>query len=120
MLGYILGAFLLLAPLPGLPLLPDGAEIRVVSPDLRAVYLFWSVQKNSLLLKAKPLPIPENARVRLIVRSGRELHAYEGRYKMRDIVLQLDNGQMSLRDVFLKVYHLRWPKNQQFFAPQQP
>lgn len=103
----MLSVLLALAPLPGLPALPDGAEIRVVSPNLRTIYLYWRVDRGVLELRADPLDPPEGAAVRILVRTGRELHAYEGRVWEDDIYVLLDDGYVSLRDTFREVYQLR-------------
>lgn len=110
MVGYILSALLVMMPLPGLPALPDGAEVRIVSPDLRTVYLFWLVEKGSLKLQARPLAIPEGSRVRLLIRTGRELHAYEGRYIDGDVFVETPKGFISIKQAFTGVYKLRWPR----------
>ncbi|WP_456410756.1 hypothetical protein [Oceanithermus sp.] len=107
MAGLMLSVLLTLAPLPGLPALPDGAEIRVVSPNLRTIYLYWRVDHGVLDLRADPLDPPEGAAVRILVRTGRELHAYEGRVWEDDIYVLLDDGYVSLRDTFREVYQLR-------------
>ncbi|WP_457638048.1 hypothetical protein [Oceanithermus sp.] len=109
MVGYILSALLAMMPLPGLSALPDGAEVRIVSPDLRTVYLFWLVEKGNLKLQARPLPIPEGSRVRLLIRTGRELHAYEGRYVDDDVFVETPDGFISLKEAFADVYKLKWP-----------
>lgn len=107
MAGLMLSVLLALAPLPGLPALPDGTEIRVVSPNLRTIYLYWRVDHGVLDLRADPLDPPEGAAVRILVRTGRELHAYEGRVWEDDIYVLLDDGYVSLRDTFREVYQLR-------------
>ncbi len=115
MLGYILSALLVMAPLPGLPAIPDGAEVRIVSADLRTVFLFWRVERGELRLQSRPFPIPRGGRVRLIIRTGRQLHAYEGRYLNGDIYIEVSGGYLSVKRVFAKVYHLRWPRSDRFF-----
>ena len=120
MLGLILGALLVLAPLPGLPALPDGAEIRIVSAELRTVYLSWRVERGALRLQAKPLPIPQGRRVRLIVRAGRALHAYQGRYLDGDVFIDVPGGYISVRQAFVKIYHLRWPRGRLFDGAPAP
>ncbi len=107
MVGLLLTAVLALAPLPGLPALPDGTEVRVVSPDLRIVYLLGRVERGALRLGARPIRPPENASVRLIVKVGRDLHVYEGRVLAGEVFLILDDGIVSLRETFARVYHLR-------------
>jgi len=109
MVGYILSALLAMMPLPGLTNLPNGAEVRVVSPDLRTVYLFWRVEKGTLKLQAEPLEIPDGSRVRLLIRVGRKLHAYEGRYLEGDIYVEAEDGYISVKQTFADVYHVSWP-----------
>ena len=120
LLGLILSALLLTAPLPGLPALPDGAEIRIVSANLRTVYLSWRVERGFLRLKAKPLAIPEGRRIRLIIRAGRALHAYEGRYLNGDVLIDVPGGYISVRQTFSKIYHLRWPAHSRIFGGAGP
>jgi len=111
----LLSALIVLAPLPGLPQIPNGAEIRIVSTDLRTVYLFWTVVDGELRLKSSPLPIPEGSRVRLIVRSGKQVYAYEGRYLENDVLIEVRDGYISVKQSFVKVYHLRWSPSDKFF-----
>ena len=115
MLGLILSTLLLMAPLPGLPSMPSGAEVRVVSPDLRTVYFLWRVNGNTLQLQARPLTIPPGSRVRLLIRSGRQLHAYEGRYLEGDIFIEASGGYISVKQAFAKVYRLHWSPSDPFF-----
>ena len=115
MIGLLLTAVLGLAPLPGLPALPDGSEVRIVSPNLRTVYLFWRIERGELRLKARPIAPPENASVRLIVKAGRSLHIYEGRVRSGDVYLLLDQGVVSLREILVQVYHLRGERNPPFW-----
>jgi len=119
MIGLLLTAVLALAPLPGLPALPDGTEVRVVAPDLRTVYLFWRIEQGELRLKARPILPPENASVRLIVKTGRSLHVYEGRVRSGDIYLLLDQGLVSLRETFIRVYHLRGSRALDFWRERR-
>ena len=119
MIGLLLTAVLALAPLPGLPALPDGSEVRVVSPDLRTVYLLWRIERGELRLKARPIRPPENASVRLIVKTGRSLHVYEGRVRSGDIYLLLDQGLVSLRETFIRVYHLRGSRALDFWRERR-
>ena len=119
MFGLLLTVVLSLAPLPGLPALPDGTEVRVVSPNLRTVYLFWRVEQGALRLKARPIRPPENASVRLIVKTGRSLHVYEGRVRDDDVYLLLDTGVVSLRETFVRVYHLRTSRALDFWIERR-
>jgi len=119
MVGLLLTAVLALAPLPGLPALPDGTEVRIVSPNLRTVYLFWRIEQGALRLKARPIRPPENASVRLIVKTRRSLHIYEGRVRGDDIFLLLDTGIVSLRETFVRVYHLRTSKALDFWRERR-
>jgi len=114
MLGYILSALLVMAPLPGLPAIPDGAEVRIVSADMRTVYLLWRVTHGELELQSQPLPIPEGTRVRLIIRSGRQLHAYSGRYLDGDIYVEVADGYVSVKQAFSKVYRIQLPSAEPF------
>ena len=120
MIGLILSALLVVSPLPGLPSIPNGAEVRIVSPDLRTVYLLWRVDGGELRLQARPLAIPSGSRVRLLIRSGRQLHVYEGRYLDDDIYLEASGGYISVREVFTKVYNLRWARSDPFFGRSSP
>lgn len=115
MIGLLLIAALTLVPLPGLPALSDGTVVRVVSPNLRTVYLFWRIEDGTLRLEAPPLPPPENAGVRLIIKTRHSLHIYEGRVYGDDIYVLLDQGIVSLREMFLRVYHLQISKAMDFW-----
>jgi len=117
MVGYILSALLAMVPLPGLSALPNGAEVRVVSTDLRTVYFFWRVERGTLELQAQPLEIPSGSRVRLLIRTGRKLYAYEGRFIDDDIYVETDSGFISIKQAFAEVYHLKWPEDADFEAP---
>lgn len=119
MVGLLLTAVLTLAPLPGLPALPDGTEVRVVAPNLRTVYLYWRIEQGALRLKARPIRPPENASVRLIIKTGRSLHVYEGRVRGDDIYLILDDGIVSLRETFTRVYHLRGTRTLPFWKERR-
>ncbi|HGY09806.1 MAG TPA: hypothetical protein ENK37_07130 [Oceanithermus profundus] len=110
MIGLLLATLLTLAPLPGLPALPDGTEVRLVSPDLRTVYLYWRVERSVLRLKARPIRPPERAALRLLIKTGRSLHMYEARVRGDQIFVLLDDGYVNLRETFGRVYHLRTDK----------
>ena len=119
MVGLLLTTVLALAPLPGLPALPDGTEVRIVSPDLRTVYLFWQIEQGALQLKARPIRPPENASIRLIVKTDRGLHIYEGRVRGDDVYLLLEQGIVSLRETFIQVYRLRISKALDFWGERR-
>ncbi len=119
MAGLLLTVLLALAPLPGLPSLPDGTEVRVVSPNLRTVYLFWRIEQGALQLKARPIRPSENTSIRLIVKTKNSLHVYEGRVRAGEIYLLLDDNIVNLREVFDKVYHLRGVRALQFWKERK-
>ena len=53
LLGFLL-VLLSLGPLPDLPSIPSGSEIRIISPDLRTVYKVWKVEDRKMLEQGTP------------------------------------------------------------------
>ncbi len=106
-------AFLVLAllalPLPGVPALPPGSELRVTSPDLRAVYLALRVTEKGLVVKQSGELKPGQP-VALVVRVGKEVKVFPGRAARGDIVLLFPEGEVSLRETLEKIYRLTWPE----------
>ncbi len=100
---------LLVLPLPGVPQLPPGSELRVTSPDLRAVYLALRVTEKGLAVKRSGELEPGQP-VALVVRVGKEVKVFQGRAAPGDIVLLLPQGEASLRKILEKIYRLSWPE----------
>ncbi|AEB10889.1 hypothetical protein [Marinithermus hydrothermalis] len=108
--AFWLSLILILVPLPGLPELPQGTEIRVVSPNLRTIYRVWEVRGPRLVLRARPLPLPEGHPVRLIIRVGRRVQVYEGVTTADDLWIFVERNQVSFREVLRKIYGLELPE----------
>ncbi len=106
-MGFWIGLALLLVPLPGLPTLPTGAEIRVVSPNLRAVYMLWRVEERTLWPLHKPRLLPPGRPVRVLIRVGRRIYVFEGRTDREDVVLFVRERRVSLKRLFKEVYRLK-------------
>lgn len=107
-----LSLFLVLAPLPGLPKLPNGSELRVVSANLRTIYRVWEVKDGQLVYLAPPLKLPEGRVVRLLVRVDRNLRIFDGITSSGRILLSPNPGgtkQVNLRQVITEAYGLKWP-----------
>jgi len=107
--AWILTLALLALPLPGVPALGPGAEIRVTTPDLRVVYLAIRVTEQGIVARpARPL-VPGQP-VAVVVRVGRRVEVFPGRAGEGDVVLFLPQGRASLLRTLREVYGLRWPK----------
>jgi len=100
---------LLALPLPGVPELPPGSELRVTSPDLRVVYLALRVDEKGLVVTSSG-ELPPGQPVALVVRVGKEVKVFPGQATRDDVVLFLPEGEVSLRATLEKVYGLPWPE----------
>ena len=57
MSAWILAVWLLLSPLPGVSALPNGSELKLVSADLRTIYVSYKVEDRKLVASAPRLPL---------------------------------------------------------------
>ncbi|WP_337867770.1 hypothetical protein [Meiothermus sp.] len=110
MRSLILAFVLALAPLPNLPFIPSGSEIRVVSPDLLTVYVVWHVDERNMVLQSK-LPAPANREVRVLFRvDGGYRAPYNGITTPRgDIALMIQGERVSLNELLTRTYRLNLP-----------
>ncbi len=100
---------LLLAPLPGLPRLPSGAELRLVSPDLKRVFAVFVVRESTVWPLRRPVVWGPGQRLAVVVRVGRRVYVYPGLTTEDDVLLVLPEGKAPLKALLAEVYHLRWP-----------
>jgi len=100
---------LLVLPLPGVPELPPGSELRVTSPDLKVVYLALRVTARGLEVRRSGALDPGRP-VALVVRVGKAVRVFPGRAIPGDIVLLFPEGEVSLRKTLEAVYRLKWPE----------
>jgi hypothetical protein len=110
----LLIAFLLaLSPLPGLPQLPMGSEIRVVSPDLLTVYVVWQVDDRRLSLQSR-LAAPANREVRVLFQvAGAYRTPYNGVTTAKgDVMLLIGGDRVSLNELLTRTYRLGLPSGQ--------
>jgi len=107
MLPWVLVLSLLVVPLPDLPSLPSGSEIRVASTDMRVVYLALRVEGDRLVAVGEPKSPPAGEQVAVVVRYRRKVFYYPGQVAPGDVVLFLPQGRASLRRILLEVYRLK-------------
>ncbi len=106
LLGFLL-VLLSLGPLPDLPSIPSGSEIRIISPDLRTVYKVWKVEDRKMLEQGTPLPLGINKEIRLHIQAGGRVYWFGGRtVPGGDILLTLADEQVSLNELLTRVYRL--------------
>lgn len=110
MRGLLLAFVLALAPLPNLPSIPSGSEIRVVSPDLLKVYVVWQVEGRNLVLQSQ-LPTPANREVRVLFRvDGGYRPPYNGITTPKgDVALLVQGERVSLSELLTLTYRLNLP-----------
>jgi len=110
MRSLLLAFVLALAPLPNLPSIPSGSEIRVVSPDLLTVYVVWQVEARNMVLQSM-LPAPANREVRVLFRvDGGYRPPYNGiTTPMGDIALNIQGERVSLNELLTRTYRLNLP-----------
>ena len=102
----------LAAPLPGVPALPDGSEVRVLREELRSIVSSGTVRDGVLVLSPRP---PAGERVQLWLAmpgkgSGTELKQFPGEVVSsgQDINVFVEPKKpVSFRDVLDKVYGVR-------------
>lgn len=110
MLGWILGLSLALAPLPQLPWIPHGSELRLTSPDYRTVYAVYQVRQRRLVAPSKPIPVAVSKALRLIIRTPDRIHVYNGLSASRgDVWLQVREHKLSLNELLTRTYRLELP-----------
>lgn len=110
MRGLLLAFILALSPLPNLPWIPSGSEIRVVSPDLLTVYVVWQVDERKMVLKSKQA-VPTGQNVRVLIRAGDDLKPpYNGVIAAGgDVWLQIEGERVSLNELLTRTYRLTLP-----------
>ncbi|MCS7057814.1 MAG: hypothetical protein NZ849_06555 [Meiothermus sp.] len=110
MRSLVLAFVLALSPLPNLPQIPHGSEIRVVSPDLLTVYVVWQVEQRNLVLQSK-LAAPANREVRVLFRvDGGYRPPYNGiTTPSGDVVLLVQGERISLGELLSRTYRLNLP-----------
>ncbi len=100
---------LLALPLPGIPTLGPGAELRVTTPDLRIVFLAARVTEQGIVARAAR-PLAPGQPVAVVVRVGRRVEVFPGRAGEGDVVLFLPQGRASFLRTLKEVYGLSWPE----------
>jgi hypothetical protein len=110
MLSLTLAFVLALAPLPNLPFIPSGSEIRVVSPDLLTVFVVWQVDVRNMVLQSR-LPAPAHREVRVLFRVDGSFRApYNGITTPRgDVLLLIQGERVSLNELLTRTYRLNLP-----------
>lgn len=106
MLAFVLA----LAPLPNLPFIPSGSEIRVVSSDLLTVYVVWLVDASNMVLQSR-LPAPANREVRVLFRVDGVYRApYNGiSTPGGDVAVLIQGERVSLNELLTRTYRLNLP-----------
>lgn len=110
MRSFILAFVLALAPLPNLPWIPSGSEIRVISSDASAVYVVWRVDDRQMVMQSK-LAAPPNREVRVLFRvDGTYRAPYNGFTTPKgDVELVIDADRVSLNELLTRTYRLSLP-----------
>jgi hypothetical protein len=111
MRAFLLSLLLSLAPLPGLPWIPPGSEVRLVSPDLRTVYASYLVSEDRrLIARAKGVSVPIARDILLFIQTGGKPYIYSGLSAPRgDVWLNIEGGQISLNELLTRTYRLSLP-----------
>lgn len=109
--SWILSIALALSPLDGIPYMPPGSEIRVVSPNYLTVYAIWRVDERRLVAQPGSLPTPENTDVRILFTVGGKTYPpYNGASGPRgDIRLKVGNDEVSMVELLTRTYRLNLP-----------
>ncbi len=110
---------LLAVPLPGVPRLGAGSEIRVATPDLRVVYLALRVTDRGLAVIRPPRAFVPGQPVAVLVRVGRRVFVFPGRAARGDVVLFLPQGRASLKRILAEVYRLYWREDGPVFRSRE-
>jgi len=119
MLPWFLSLALLAVPLPGVPRLGAGSEIRVTTPNLRVVYLALRVTEEGLSVIRPPRAFVPGQPVAVVVRVGRRVFVFPGRAERGDVVLFLPQGRASLKRILAEVYHLHWRRDRPVFKSRE-
>lgn len=109
MSAWILAVWLLLSPLPGVSALPNGSELKLVSADLRTIYVSYRVEDRKLVASAPRLPLGGVREVRLWLQVGGKVSTFPGMVAGTDVRLQIDNEPVSLNELLIKIYRLTLP-----------
>lgn len=104
--------FTLAVPLPGVPALPDGSEVRVLREELRSIVSSGTVRDRVLVLSPAP---PAGERVQLWIAmpskdKGTELKQFPGEVARsgQDLAVFVEPKKpVSFRDVLDKAYGVR-------------
>ncbi len=109
MSSFILAFVLALTPLPNLPFIPTGSEIRVISWDASAIYVVWKVDERQMVLQSKLVVSPSrDVRVLFRVNGGNQL--YNGITTLKgDVELLVDGDRVSLNELLTRTYRLNLP-----------
>ncbi|GGM97466.1 hypothetical protein GCM10007092_08930 [Thermus composti] len=92
------------------PSLPEGTEIRLLSPDLRTLHGAWRVERGRLVPLSQPLPPRPGQEVRLLlVLPGGGPQAFQGIADRGDVWLLQGRERWSLRELLL-LYRLVLPE----------
>lgn len=110
MRSFILAFVLALAPLPNLPWIPGGSEIRVISADASAIYVVWRVDDRQMVLQSK-VTAPPSREVRVLFRvDGTYRPPYNGVTTAKgDVELVVDGDRVSLNELLTRTYRLNLP-----------
>ncbi|MDX2004715.1 MAG: hypothetical protein SFU83_05505 [Meiothermus sp.] len=111
MRGFVLALILALTPLPNLPLIPSGSEIRVVSPDLLSVFVVWEVDSRQMILRGQaPVQVGRDVRVMFRIDGGFR-PPYSGTTTASgDVLLAVDGDRVSLNELLTRTYRLELPR----------
>jgi hypothetical protein len=102
-----------LAALPPLlgPALPSGAELRLLSPDLKTLFGAWRVEGRRLLPLSPPLAPRAGQEVQLLlVLPGEKPRAFPGVAERGDVLLPWEKERVSLLRLLKEVYGLAPPE----------
>ena len=97
-------------------MLPSGSELKLVSPDLRTIYVSYKVEERRLVASAPRLPLGNVRDIRLWLQVGGKVSTFPGTVVGSDVRLQLDNEPISLNELLTKVYRLTLPDGK--FLPE--
>lgn len=96
--------------------MPTGSELKLVSPDLRTIYVAYRIENNRLISTAPALSLAGVREVRLWVGVGGRVFTFPGTLSNNDVRLQIENESLSLNELLTKVYRLSLPEGR--FLPE--
>ena len=109
-------AITLASPLPGLPAVPDGSEVRILRDELQSVLASGSVKSRKLELATPGGRLPAFERVRVWVavptNGSSDLQTYPGQVTETGSDVLIDtrergNDKVSLTQVLREVYGVK-------------